>query len=568
MKRKYIISFIVLLLFLLLPNILGLIVARDVTGFGMNLMYLLATVAFYLLGLTVFKQRTFFYVYSPLLLFNAVELVYQILNQATTSLLFIYTIVKAEHGEFMELLMTYWPILFIFIPAWILYFYLNHKFLPKDYLIKNKTIRISLLSLIVIFFAVSAIVLSSSNHKDKPVSDAWQGVVKACPINLAVQSVQLASIWDDMNGEAQSRLDDFHFGIQKKTDEEPEILLLLIGETSRYYNWSINGYERPTSPLIEQQKNLVSYDSCFTIANLTAVSVKYMLSRATPHDIELASKEKSLPEAFQEAGYSTAWIADQSFMNSYLNRIAYTCDYLYYHPHEELQRKYLDTVLLAPLQQYIATEENPKKFIVIHSLGSHFKYSSRYPEEYCKYKPDMKTIEWVQLFDSAQLKNENIAATVTNPTVINELREVIVNSYDNAIGFVDYFINEVIETLKQTGKPAALVYVGDHGENLLDDERNMMLHGTFSGSKYEWHVPMFVWTSDEYNNLPPQKVQAIRDNKNKHISTMNIFHSFINMANLDYPLLEENKCIDSYQLQADTVRWGLDANLKLTILED
>lgn len=567
MKRKYIIAFIFLILLLTIPNILAFIIAKDVVGWGMHTLYLLSTIAFYLLGLSILKQRTFFRVYSPFLLIGAVEIVYLILNQATTSLMFIYTIVKAELGEFLELVSTYWPIVFIFVPLWTGYFIANRKHIPKNYLFENKLIRYSVAAACCLFFIISASAISLHKHKHHDADTAFIALSKTCPINLVVQSVHLADMWDDMNGEAQSKLQDFSFGIPAKQDSEPEIVLLLIGETSRYQNWGINGYHRNTTPLLAAQPNLISYDSCFTIANLTAVSVKYLLSRATPHDKDITRFERTLPEAFHEAGYQTAWIANQSYTNRYLSRIAYSCDYLYYHK-KELPRYYLDTVLLPPLQQFLADTICPKQFIVIHSLGSHFKYSSRYPESFQIYTPDMKSVDWVQLLDSAHLKRENIGATVTNTAAIDALREVLVNSYDNSITFVDFFINGVIESLKQTHKPALLLYVGDHGENLLDDDRNMMLHGTYSGSVYEWHVPLFIWTSDEYAALHPEKVQALKDNKTKHISTMNIYHSLLNMAQVDYPLLEADKCIDSTSLVPDTLRWGLDANLELCILPD
>ena len=43
----------------------------------------------------------------------------------------------------------------------------------------------------------------------------------------------------------------------KTTDWGREIHVLVIGESSRYDRWRLNGYERDTNPLLSQESNLV-----------------------------------------------------------------------------------------------------------------------------------------------------------------------------------------------------------------------------------------------------------------------------------------------------------------------
>ena len=117
--------------------------------------------------------------------------------------------------------------------------------------------------------------------------------------------------------------------------------------------------------------------------------------------------------------------------------------------------------------------------------------------------------------------------------------------------------------LDAQNKPAVLIYIGDHGENLLDDERHLFLHATYQGSVYEYHVPLFVWTSDEYRNLHPGFEQNLLNNKSKSITSMVLFHSLMEAGNISYPLWEASMSIFNPQLRSDSVLYGLDANLKL-----
>jgi glucan phosphoethanolaminetransferase (alkaline phosphatase superfamily) len=37
----------------------------------------------------------------------------------------------------------------------------------------------------------------------------------------------------------------------------PDVVVMVLGESSRYDRWSLNGYARDTNPLLSQEPNLV-----------------------------------------------------------------------------------------------------------------------------------------------------------------------------------------------------------------------------------------------------------------------------------------------------------------------
>lgn len=572
MTTKQKIIFAALLTFLLLPNLLGVFIATDLLTFGQRILYLLTSLAIYALGLCVFKQRTFFYVVSSWFLLSAIEIVHLIINQATTSMLFIFTCIKSEKGEFLELLSTYWFIVVLFFILWGIYYHLNRRYIPNEYIAPHKPRMIGLIA-IVIFFTLATTMLAlrpkfrnifNISEQDQRTA-AWVGCEKACPINMGLGLYHIVSLAFEIRNQ-EIALADFRFGVKHEScdlkPEEQPIVVLLIGETSRYDHWQINGYERKTSPyLMNRQAEIISFDSCFSIANLTTVSVPYMLSRATPDNPRLYYQETSVVDAFQEAGYHTSWIADQSFNNEFLMRIANGCDYAKYVTDDGSQPHFIDTVLLAPLR-HVLSSTSGSNMIVLHSLGCHFKYSERYPDNFQFYTPDMKGINIREMFQAVDNDAEGIARLKPeNMAIYHNLKSILVNSYDNAITFTDYFIELVIRELEATNRPAVLVYIGDHGENLLDDERNMFLHGTYGGSEYEYHVPLFVWTSPQYAQAHPKKIQAMCDNTKKCFSTMVIFHSLLDLGDIHYTQLDSTLTISSPALQSDSIVYGLDANM-------
>ena len=529
MTRSERITFYALSLFLFLPNLMGACLAVDIASAADRAVYLVCALLFYLLGLALLKRRTFFYVASVSFLFAAVEIVHLVVNRATTSLLFVYTCVISEKGEFLELLSSYWFVVVAFFALWGVYFYCAHRFIRNEYTVPFHGRHGRIAAGIVLPLCICVYAL---------IPALRQTMLKVSPLNICVRLQQISSLEHDITRSEQN-LHSFSYGIQPVADTDSTVVVFLIGETSRYDHWQLNGYARPTSPYMlarAEAGQLISFDSCYSIANLTTVSVPLMLSRATPQQPRLYLQEQSLVDAFHEADYYTAWIADQSFTNRFLLQISGRCDYAQYIRDDKRHECFVDTVLLAPLQSVLAGS-SPHKMIVLHSLGCHYKYSARYPESHRIYVPDKDGLN-------------------------TSRKQVMVNSYDNAITFTDHFLERVIDQLEQTGKQAVLVYVGDHGENLLDDERGMFLHGTYSGSYYEYHVPLFVWTSVQWRAAHADKQAALSANQSKKISTMHLFHSLLDMAAISYDSLDASCSIVRPDMPSLPVVYGLDANLQ------
>ena len=140
---------------------------------------------------------------------------------------------------------------------------------------------------------------------------------------------------------------------------------------------------------------------------------------------------------------------------------------------------------------------------------------------------------------------------------------MLVNTYDNSILYTDFFLATTIQKIDSLNAVSALVYVADHGENLFDTPDNIVLHAGSTFTKYDLHVPFFVWTSNKYNQQYHEKEANMIENKDKRLTSDNIFYSFLDMADITFPEQDLSKSIASKQLKEDSVRYMIDTDMKV-----
>jgi glucan phosphoethanolaminetransferase (alkaline phosphatase superfamily) len=342
------------------------------------------------------------------------------------------------------------------------------------------------------------------------VGDAW-------PFGL---SLHFYDFWSERQylSELNQKNQYFTFKAKQVTGtEKPQVMVLIIGESARYDRWGINGYRRDTTPLLKREKNLVSLRDLITPVSATRLSVPIIISRK-PARQSLSSgfEEKSLLTAFKEAGYKTYWISNQISFGEYdtpVSAFAKEADVIQFmNLGGYTDGSNFDEILLAPLQNAL---NNPaqKKLIVLHTLGNHWNYSHRHPKEFDKWQPSLFGINKPDYTDAA-------------------IKPQLNNSYDNSVLYTDWFLAQVIGQLKTSETMSSLFFVGDHGQVLYDGTCDLAFHG--HNTQYEFHVPAFVWYSDQYKRANPGKIAQLHHHQAARLSTENVFHTLLDMANIQY----------------------------------
>ena len=323
--------------------------------------------------------------------------------------------------------------------------------------------------------------------------------------------------------------------------DQREIYVFVIGETSRANNWGLYGYERNTTPLLQQQEGLVAFSDVLTQSNTTHKSVPMLMSLACAEDYDQIYATKGLITAFKDAGFYTAYLSNQDYNNSFIDIFGKEAD-------EEVFLKYTDLpaaekkdTKLAELVADLIKQGHQKLLVVLHTYGSHFNYYERYPQEMAQFKPDR----------------------ITNVTPEN--RQVLVNAFDNTILQTDFFLNGLIEQLKEVDATTALLYTSDHGEDIYDDDRHLFLHASPVPSYYQLHVPFVVWTSESYRTAYPEVAAHLMANKEKKVSSnATVIHTLFGIGGIETPYRKDEWAVCSEKYTEKTRYFLNDHNLPET----
>ncbi len=319
-------------------------------------------------------------------------------------------------------------------------------------------------------------------------------------------------------------------------DTLPEVYVFVIGETSRADNWQLMGYGRPTNPRLSQQRGVTAYSRTLSEVNTTHKSVPMLLSWLTADTFGSGvGRTRSIFEAFNSAGYATAFISNQRRNHSYIDFYGREAQHVEFISDSAGPQR--DANLLGPLDTFLAKAGRRKAFVVLHTYGSHFEYNKRYGREMAVFRPDGKS-----------------AADVAN-------RAELLNAYDNTIVYTDSVLSAGIDRLRASRRVAAMIYVSDHGEDIFDDARGRFLHASPVPTYWQLHVPMIVWTSDEFGRAYPRKAAAIAAHRDADVSsTASVFHTLMDMAGLRSPYWRAGLSLASDTYRAPARRYLNDYN--------
>jgi glucan phosphoethanolaminetransferase (alkaline phosphatase superfamily) len=294
--------------------------------------------------------------------------------------------------------------------------------------------------------------------------------------------------------------------------DRPDIVILVLGESSRLDHWSLFGYSRPTTPLLQSQSGILKFNNVVTQSITTRVAVPSIISRQPFLLADGASKkdiEPSILKAFEQVGYETYWLSNQSSSGFFENPIAfYAADAQYQSQLNSSSYSALgtyDEIVLDKTKDILLKKRLPA-IIIIHTMGSHFNYAHRYPPKFDIFKPSFNP-------------RDNIRDLIKNNSQGAEL-ERIKNSYDNSILYTDFILSSLINLLRESSENSFLIYISDHAEDIGDDTTCSYtdIGRRSSGS---FRVPMLLWLGSEYVNKHTVITNQLTDQMQKpHISTV------------------------------------------------
>jgi len=295
-------------------------------------------------------------------------------------------------------------------------------------------------------------------------------------------------------------------------DEYITVFVVVVGETARAMNFSLNGYERNTNPLMSGL-DVISYKDVTASGTATAISLPAMFSQLPRSKFKLndAVYSENIIDLLANSGYEVVWLENDNGCKKVCDRV-FTRDMVAENNPKYCDGTYcFDEVMIEPLEKILGEVEKDT-VIVLHAIGSHGpSYYKRYPDGFKAFQPTCDTSE-----------------------VQNCPSETIVNTYDNTIVYTDYFLNQVINALqKHPQLEAGMLYVSDHGESL--GENGIYLHGLpFSIAPDEQiKVPMILWMSETMKTEDHIDYECLRQRAAEPYSHDNLFHSLAGLMEID-----------------------------------
>ena len=288
---------------------------------------------------------------------------------------------------------------------------------------------------------------------------------------------------------------------------KPKLMVFVVGETVRADHIGLNGYERDTMPLLTSQPDVYSFKNATSCGTSTAYSVPCMFSYSNRenYDYNTADYNENVLDTLNKQGVKVVWRDNNSSSKGVADRVTFE-DYKTADVNPNCDEECRDIGMLDGFDTLIKSDAPAKDtLILLHQMGNHGPaYYKRYPKEFEEYKPVCMTNELAKCDDQS-----------------------VINAYDNAIRYTDYFLNNVINTLKKYEQDydVVMVYISDHGESL--GENNIYLHGMpyAIAPDAQKQVPVIIW-SPTSNNI----------DKSSLISTINqpVSHDFITPTLLNF----------------------------------
>lgn len=289
--------------------------------------------------------------------------------------------------------------------------------------------------------------------------------------------------------------------------ENSLLVVLIIGESARYDKFHINGYDKPTSPYLDSNPQVISLHHYYALETSTIRAVPYIYKRSNNGQF-IDSKESSFVSVFKSLGFKTYYLSLQTDMVESFYR--FVAEYDYYTlgiKNRKLgtSNSYYDEILVNEAEHIIKQKGN--RLLVLHMMGSHFKYSNRVPLSKISHK---------------------------------------LNDYDNTINYTDYILNKLFT--KVNTQRAIVFYTSDHGESLEGDQTRH--HGypielAMRDTPEQIHIPGFWFFSKKYladkeNQL---KFANIQKRAKKHLDQSYIFHSLLSCIGVKSPAIEAKKSL-------------------------
>ncbi len=350
-------------------------------------------------------------------------------------------------------------------------------------------------------------------------------IINDCFVRLAVPDVERAfvSFFEESKAYKKLKKRDLYDLDAKLTTKDSTLFVVLVGESCNRNHMSLYGYERETTPLLQSRNDILVFDNVISAYSNTLKAILNILSENNTDSVRPIDSCVNVFDVFHSTSYKTYWLSNQSPIGIWDNgvyNLAQKADSKVFNmtsssSMETLHTRSYDENLIPYLK--IAMSENKKnKLVFLHLMGSHTKYSKRYPPEFEKFTGHA-----------------------------NEVEETV-NSYDNSIYYTDFLIDSIFNLMRDYSMShpqirTSCLFFSDHGKNVYDD-------GDYAGHDFSdsipdanIEIPFVFWFSDSQRTYLAEYSDVFCKDAHTPYMTDDLFHTIIDMCCISVDCLDETR---------------------------
>jgi len=258
-------------------------------------------------------------------------------------------------------------------------------------------------------------------------------------------------------------------------------IVVIVDESVRGDHFSLNGYDRKTTPLLDDlaaKGALHNWGIAAAASTGSRFTYSALTTGLTPDDFPDAAdfKATTFPTIFQYAkamnyttyffdGQMVGYWGDNEEDKKYIDSWSGVIDVSEGRGFEPYD---LDSLIARKVKTII--DGSKGNFIFIFKHGSHIPYQSNFPKDREVWQPSYSAVNKYAIPSSHEL-------------------ESVRNAYDNSILYnVNSFFDELIDDYAKIPNDTVILYTGDHGQSLFVNGRSS--HG--GKTKAEATVPLFM----------------------------------------------------------------------------
>lgn len=319
--------------------------------------------------------------------------------------------------------------------------------------------------------------------------------------------------------------------VDAKSEVSKQTVVLIIGESLNRNHMQLYGAKKPTTPLLNKRGDLLIFDNVVSSYSNTISSVLTSLSETALDNSIPLNEGKDIMDVFASAGYTNYWISNQSPIGIWENLVtvfARKAEHSIFvnlsssNSMESTLTSSYDELLFRPTEK-VLQENDSLQFIVIHTMGNHSSYKSRYPSKFNKFSGEDKKLQTIA-------------------------------EYHNSILYHDYVIDSLLKIIEKNSDNAVVIYAADHGENVYDEGGNLGHDYAGKLPKSNVEIPFFLWFSDEYQKNNQATLTLAESRKSAPYVTDHLFHTLIDLAKIKTPILNIGNSIVNFGFNADRQR--------------